>query len=71
MCLFSESTVEMGDAGRLPPAALARLFHSVGAKVILASRNVQQLQRLKFELDNNHIQKVSKTKSTITAFNEC
>jgi len=39
--------------------ALARLFHSVGAKVILASRNVQQLQRLKFELDNNHIQKPS------------
>jgi len=31
----------------------------VGAKVILASRNVQQLQRLKFELDNNHIQKPS------------
>lgn len=40
------------------PLALARQFHSLGAKLILASRNVQQLQRLKFELDNNHTQKV-------------
>ena len=33
-------------------AALARVFHSVGAKVILASRNVQQLEGLKFQLDS-------------------
>ncbi len=39
-------------------AALARLFHSAGAKVILASRNVQQLQRIKFQMENDHIQKV-------------
>ena len=38
-------------------AALARRFHSVGAKVILASRDLQKLQSLKFQLDNSHGQK--------------
>lgn len=33
-------------------AALARVFHVVGAKVILAARNLQQLEELKFQLDN-------------------
>ena len=33
-------------------AALARVFYAVGSKVILASRNVQQLEQLKFQLDN-------------------
>ena len=42
---------------RLLPA-LSRMCHSAGAKVILASRNVEQLQRLKFQLDNGHVQKV-------------
>lgn len=37
--------------------ALARLFHSVGARVILASRDLQKLQALKFQLDNSHVQK--------------
>eukprot|EP00731_Ephydatia_muelleri_P029411 Em0020g1055a len=32
--------------------ALSRAFHSVGAKLILASRNAQQLERLKFQLEN-------------------
>lgn len=39
--------------------ALAHVFHMLGSKVILASRDLQQLQRVKFELDNNHIQKPS------------
>ena len=38
-------------------AALARVFYSVGAKVILASRDHQKLQALKFQLDNTHTQK--------------
>ena len=38
--------------------ALARVFHSAGAKLVLASRNVQQLQRLKFQLDSDHVLKV-------------
>ena len=33
--------------------ALARVLHSVGAKVILAGRNIQKLQQLKFTLDAN------------------
>ena len=33
------------------PPALAQVFHSVGAKVILAGRNVQKLQQIKFTLD--------------------
>ena len=32
--------------------AMARMFHAVGSKVILASRNLQQLSQLKFQLDN-------------------
>lgn len=37
----------------VPPfTALSRAFHSVGAKLILASRNAQQLERLKFQLEN-------------------
>jgi dehydrogenase/reductase SDR family protein 7B len=39
--------------------ALARLFHGVGAKVILASRDLQKLQALKFQLDNGAAQKDS------------
>ena len=31
--------------------AIARVLHSVGAKVILAGRNVQKLQQVKFTLD--------------------
>ena len=34
--------------------ALARLFHSLGSKVILASRNTQNLERIKFQLDSEH-----------------
>ena len=34
------------------PSALARVFHSSGARVILAGRNVQKLQQLKFQLDS-------------------
>jgi dehydrogenase/reductase SDR family protein 7B len=41
--------------------ALARLFHSVGAKVILASRNLQKLQALKFQLDTTPTLKESTT----------
>ena len=33
-------------------SALARVFYTVGAKVILASRDTQQLERLKFQLDS-------------------
>lgn len=33
-------------------AALARVFYAAGSKVILASRNLQKLQQLKFQLDN-------------------
>ena len=33
-------------------SALARVLYSAGAKVILASRNLHQLERLKFELDS-------------------
>ena len=33
-------------------AALARVFHVVGAKIILAARNLQQLEELKFQLDS-------------------
>lgn len=32
--------------------ALARVFYAAGSKVILASRNLQKLQQLKFQLDN-------------------
>ena len=39
--------------------ALARVFYTVGAKVILASRNVQQLERLKFQLDSEPDGKVN------------
>ena len=31
--------------------AIARVLHSVGAKVILAGRNLQKLQQVKFTLD--------------------
>ena len=40
-------------------SALARLFHSLGSKVILAARNTQQLERIKFQLDSEHVHKVS------------
>ena len=33
--------------------ALARILHSVGAKVIIAGRDIQKLQQLKFTLDAN------------------
>lgn len=33
--------------------ALARVFYAAGSKVILASRNFQKLQQLKFQLDND------------------
>jgi NADP-dependent 3-hydroxy acid dehydrogenase YdfG len=41
-------------------SALARVFYTVGAKVILASRNVQQLERLKFQLDSEPDSKVKR-----------
>lgn len=33
-------------------AALARVFYAAGSKVIIASRNLQALEQLKFQLDN-------------------
>lgn len=45
--------------------ALARAFHAVGAKVILASRNEQQLEQLKFQLDNEPKQEVRVQKKYI------
>ena len=46
-------------------SALARVFYTVGAKVILASRNVQQLERLKFQLDSEPDGKVNLNKIVI------
>lgn len=34
------------------------MFYAVGSKVILASRNLQKLQQLKFQLDNEPKQEV-------------
>lgn len=49
------------------PSALARVFYTVGAKVILASRNVQQLERLKFQLDSEPDGKVNLKKTVINS----